>query len=122
MPGAGGKGEELWFQSQEGQDLCARAVVEEPIFNTSSEHHTVHLSNKCTTKDFSRDFHGCTLHGGPEDRTYDVNLQVDVIPLMIHARLSAQRSTATKTQGNLVGPAFSKTPVDEGTRTLIFII
>ena len=109
----------MWLPSQEGQDLCASAAAEEHIFNTSSEHHTVHLSNKCTTKDFLRDFHGCTVLGGPEDRTYDVKLQVDVIPLMIHVRVSAERSTATKTQGNLVGPAFSKTPVDEGTRTLI---
>ena len=106
----------MWLPSQEGQDLCACAAAEEHIFNTSSEHHTVHLSNKCTTKDFSRDFHGCTLHGGPEDRTYDVKLQVDVKPLMIHARVCAQRSTATKTQGNLVVPAFSKTPIDEGTK------
>ena len=106
----------MWLPSQEGQDLCASAAAEEHIFNTSSEHHTVHLSNKCTTKDFSRDFHGCTLHGGPEDRTYDVKLQVDVKCLMIHARVCAQRSTATKTQGTLVVPAFSKTPVDEGTK------
>ena len=77
-----GGGEGLWLPSQEGQDLCASAAAEEHIFNTSSEHHTVHLSNKCTTKDFSRDFHGCTLHGGPEDRTYDVKLQVDVIHLI----------------------------------------
>jgi hypothetical protein len=30
--------------------------VEELIFNTSSEHQTVDLSNKCMTKDFLRDF------------------------------------------------------------------
>ena len=41
-------------------------------------------------------------------------------PLMIHVRVCAQRSSATKTQGNLVCPAFSKLPTDEGTKTLIF--
>jgi hypothetical protein len=63
---------------QEGQDLCACAAAEELIFNTSSEHQTVDLSNKCMTKDFLRDFrHGCTVHGGQEDRTFDMQVQVD---------------------------------------------
>ena len=35
-------------------------------------------------------------------------------PLMIHVRVCAQRSSTTKTQGNLVCPAFSKSPTDEG--------
>jgi hypothetical protein len=47
--------------------------AEELIFNTSSEHQTVNLSNKCMTKDFLRDFrHGCTVDGGQEDRTFDM--------------------------------------------------
>ncbi len=41
-------------------------------------------------------------------------------PLMIHVRVCPQRSSATKTQGNLVCPTFSKSPTDEGTKTLIF--
>ncbi len=62
-----GGGEGLCLHSQEGQDLCACAAAEELIFNTSSEHQTVDLSNKCMTKDFLRDFgHGCTVHGGQE--------------------------------------------------------
>ena len=66
-------------QSQEGQDLCASAAVEEQIFNTISEHQTVYLSNKCRTKDFLRDFrHGCTVHGGQEDRTFDMEVQVQM--------------------------------------------
>ena len=69
----------LFLQSQEGQDLCASAAAEKHIFNTSSEHQTVHLSNKCTTKDFLRDFrHGCTVCGGQEDHTFDMQLQVHV--------------------------------------------
>ena len=74
----GGGGEGLCLHSQEGQDLCACAAAEELIFNTSSEHQTVNLSNKCMTKDFLRDFrHGCTVHGGQEDRTFDMHLSVD---------------------------------------------
>ena len=54
-----GGGEGLCLHSQEGQDLCSCVTVEELIFNTSSEHQTVDLSNKCMTKDFWRDFrHG----------------------------------------------------------------
>jgi hypothetical protein len=57
----------FFLHSQEGQDLCPCAAAEELIFNTSSEHQTVDLSNKCMTKDFLRDFrHGCTVHGGQE--------------------------------------------------------
>ena len=41
-------------------------------------------------------------------------------PLMIHVRVFVQRSSATKTQDNLVWPTFSKSPTDEGTKTLIF--
>ena len=73
-----GGGEGLCLHSQEGQDLCACVVAEELIFNTSSEHQTVDLSNKCMTKDFLRDFrHGCTVHGGQEDHTFDMYLSVD---------------------------------------------
>jgi hypothetical protein len=62
-PQEGGGGEGLCLHSQEGQDLCACAVAKELIFNTSSEHQTVDLSNKCMTKDFLRDFrHGCTVY------------------------------------------------------------
>jgi uncharacterized protein YeaC (DUF1315 family) len=62
-----GGGEGLCLHSQEGQDLCACAAAEELIFNTSSQHQTVDLSNQCMTKDFLRDFrHGCTVHGGQE--------------------------------------------------------
>ena len=69
----------LWLQIQEGQDLCVFAVVEQLTFKTSSEHQTVYLSNKCTTKDFLRDFrNGWTVHGGQEDHTFDAQLQVDV--------------------------------------------
>ena len=75
----GDGGEGLCLQSQEDQDLCVSATPEEHIFNTRSEHLTVHLSNKCTTKDFLRDFrYGCTVYGGQEDRTFDIQLQVDV--------------------------------------------
>ena len=67
----------LWFQIQEGQDLCVFAVVEQLTFKTSSEHQTVYLSNKYTTKDFLRDFrHGSTVHGWQEDRTFDIQVQV----------------------------------------------
>ena len=73
-----GGGEGLCLHSQEGQDLCACAAAEELIFNTSSQHQTVDLSNQCMTKDFLRDFrHGCTVHGGQEDRTFDMQLPVD---------------------------------------------
>jgi hypothetical protein len=41
-------------------------------------------------------------------------------PLMIHVRECVPRSSATKTQGNLVCPVFSKTHTDEDTKTLIF--
>ena len=69
----GGGGEGLCLHSQEGQDLCACAAAEELIFNTSSEHQALDLSNKCMTKDFLRDFrHGSTVHGGQEDRTFDM--------------------------------------------------
>ena len=51
-----GGGEGLYLHSQEGQDLCPCAAAEELIFNTSSEHQTVDLSNKCMTKHFLRDF------------------------------------------------------------------
>ena len=75
----GDGGEGLWLQSQQGQDLCTSAAAEEHIFHTSSEHQTVYLSNKCTTKDFLRDFrHGWTVHGWQEDRTFDIQVQVDV--------------------------------------------
>jgi hypothetical protein len=67
-----GGGEGFCLHGQEVQDLCACATVEELIFNTSSEHQTVDLSNKCMTKDFLRDFHhGCTVYGGQEDLTFD---------------------------------------------------
>jgi hypothetical protein len=59
----GGKG--LCLQSQGDQDLCATTPAEWLIFNTSSEHQTVDLSNKCVTKDFLRDFH----HGWSVCRT-----------------------------------------------------
>ncbi len=73
VPQDGGGGEGLCLHSQEDQDLCACAAAEELIFNTSSEHQTVDLSNKYMTKDFLRDFcHGCTVHGGQEDRTFDM--------------------------------------------------
>jgi hypothetical protein len=69
----GGGGEGLCLHSQEGQDLCACTAAEELMFKTSSEHQTVNLSNKCMTKDFLRDFrHGFTVHGGQEDRTFDM--------------------------------------------------
>jgi hypothetical protein len=62
-----GGGEGLCLHSQEGQDLCVCTVAEELIFNTSSQHQTVDLSNQCMTKDFLRDFHhGSTVHGGQE--------------------------------------------------------
>ena len=71
----GGGGEELCLQSQEDQDLFESKPAEEHIFNTSREHQTVHLSNKCTTKDFLRDFrYGYTVHGGQEDLTFDMRL------------------------------------------------
>jgi hypothetical protein len=77
-PQEGDGGEGLCLHSQEGQDLCAFATAEELIFNTSSEHQTVDLSDKCMTKDFLRDFrHGCTVHGGQEDRTFDMQLPLD---------------------------------------------
>ena len=123
-PQEGDGGEGLCLHSQEGQDLCACAGAEELIFNTSSEHQTVDLSNKCMTKDFLRDFrHGCTVHPGQEDRTFDMKMSVDTRryrPLMIHVRVCAQRSSATKTQGNLVCPGFSKPHTDDGTKALIF--
>jgi hypothetical protein len=73
-----GGGEGLCLHSQEGQDLCARAAAEELIFNTSSEHQTVDLSNKWMAKDFLRDFrYGSTVDGGQEDRTFDIHLPVD---------------------------------------------
>ena len=73
-----GGGEGLYLHSQEGQDLCACAAAEELIFNTSSEHQTVDLSNKCMTKDFLRDFrYSYTVHGGQEDRTFDMQRRVD---------------------------------------------
>jgi hypothetical protein len=37
---------------------------------------------------------------------------------MIHVRVCAQRSSSTKTQGNLVCPGFSKPLTDDGTKTL----
>ncbi len=62
-----GGGEGLCLHSQEGQDLCACAATEKLIFNTSSQHQTVDLSNQCMTKDFLRDFrHVCTVHGRQE--------------------------------------------------------
>jgi histidinol phosphatase-like enzyme len=68
----------LCLHSQEDQDLCVCAVPEELIFNMSSEHQTVDLSNKCMTKDFLRDFrHGYTVNGGQEDHTFDIQLAVD---------------------------------------------
>jgi hypothetical protein len=74
-PQEGGGGEGLCLHSQEGQDLCACVAAEELIFNTSSEHQTVDLSNKYLTKDFLRDFlHGCTTHGGQEDHTFRFGL------------------------------------------------
>jgi hypothetical protein len=77
-PQEGSGGEGLCLHSQDDQDLCTCADVEELIFNTSSQHQTVDLSNKCMTKDFLRDFcHGCTVHGGQEDRTFDMQLPVD---------------------------------------------
>ena len=69
-PQEGGGGARLCLHSQEDQDLCTCVDTEELIFNTSSEHQTVDLSNKCMTKDFLRDFrHGCTVHGGQEDHS-----------------------------------------------------
>jgi hypothetical protein len=77
-PQEGGGREGLCLHSQEGQDLCVCAAAEELIFNTSSEHQTVDLSNTFMTKDFLRDFrHGCTVDGGQEDRTFDMHLPVD---------------------------------------------
>jgi hypothetical protein len=62
-----GGGEGLCLHSQEGQDLCVCGASEELIFNTSSQHQTVDLSNQCMTKDFLRDFHhGYTVYGGQE--------------------------------------------------------
>jgi hypothetical protein len=55
-----GGGEELRLQSQGGQDLCTAAAAEHLIFKTSTEEHTVDLTNKDMTKDsqrFSRWFH-----------------------------------------------------------------
>jgi hypothetical protein len=77
-PQEGGGGKGLCLHSQEGQDLCVCAAAEELIFNTSSEHQTVDLSNKCMTKDFLRDFrHGCTVYGGQEEHSFDMKLPVD---------------------------------------------
>ena len=51
----------LWFQTQEGQDLCASVSAEQLIFKTSSEHRTVDLVNKYMTTDFLDVFrHGFT--------------------------------------------------------------
>ena len=63
------------------------------------------------------------VHGGQEDRTLDMQVQVDTWrcrPLMIHVRVCAQRISATKTQWNLVCPGFSKPRADDGTKALIF--
>ncbi len=43
---AGGKGEELWLQSQEGQDLSAAAGASQIILKMTSEHQTVDHTNK----------------------------------------------------------------------------
>ena len=62
-------------------------------------------------------------NGGCGYRTFDIQLQVDkwrYRPLTIHVRVCAQRNSATKTQGNLVCPDFSKSHTDEDTKTLIF--
>jgi hypothetical protein len=50
-PQEGSGGEGLCLHSQEGQDLCGCVTTEELIFNTSSEHQTVDLSNKFMTPD-----------------------------------------------------------------------
>ena len=73
-------GEGLSLQSQEVQDLCGSASVDQLMFNTCSEHYTVDLTNKCTmvTKDFLRDFpHGFTGSVEQEDRTFDIQLEVN---------------------------------------------
>ncbi len=71
-----GGGEGLCLHIQEDQDLGACAVAVELIFNTSSQHQTVDLSNQCMTKDFLRDLrHGCTVHGGQETAPLTCNCQ-----------------------------------------------
>ena len=63
------------------------------------------------------------VHGGQEDRTFEILMQVDTWryrPLMIHVRVCAQRSSTTKTRGNLVCPGFSNPHTDEDTKTLKF--
>jgi heterodisulfide reductase subunit A-like polyferredoxin len=45
---AGGKGEELWFQSQEDQELSAAPGARQLIMKMSSDHQTVDHTNKDT--------------------------------------------------------------------------
>ena len=62
-PGKKGGGGGLFLRSQEDQDLCASADVEEHIFKTSSG-----SSNKFVTKDFLSGFrHDFTEDGEQED-------------------------------------------------------
>ena len=46
--GDGGKGEELWLQSQEGQELSVGAGPNQQILKMTSEHQTLDPTNKIT--------------------------------------------------------------------------
>jgi hypothetical protein len=73
------------------------------------------------TKDFLRDFrHGGTVHGGQET--------VPHAAVIGYVKLQTSEDTCegvcaakqrTETQGNLVGPGFSKPHTDDGTKALI---
>ena len=51
MPDAGGKGEKLRLQSQEGQELSAAAGASQLILKMTSEHQTVDHTNKIMGND-----------------------------------------------------------------------
>jgi hypothetical protein len=67
-----GGGEGLCLHNQEGQDLLVCAAAEELIFNTSSQHQTVH------DEGFSERF-SPWLHSAwrTRDHTFDMHLSVD---------------------------------------------
>jgi hypothetical protein len=52
---AGGKGEELWLQSQEDQELSAAAGASQLILKMTSEHQTVDHTNKIMGNDHDHD-------------------------------------------------------------------
>ncbi len=117
---AGGKGEELRLQSQEGQELSADAGVSQLILKMTSEHQTVDHTNKIMGNDHGTIFVRVSSNG--KTQTLKTVLKR---PLVVHTSdqtcvLVFAQVWPAKSHDCISCPAFQQQSCDNVPKTLIW--